>query len=530
VTRRRSPDATQTQGGGPAGAPAGLRVASVPVGSAALSQALAGPGHRNLSLIEAALGVTLSAQGGAVAVRAPNEAALDHATAVLDALIARARAGEDLGEGDVRGAIALTGAAASGRPGSHARPAMARALGVPARRGGVTARTPRQGAYLDALMGGRADLVFGVGPAGTGKTFLAVAAGVAMLMEGRIARVVVTRPAVEAGERLGFLPGDLEEKVDPYLQPIWDAFKALLGPSQFERRRAAGEIEIAPLAFMRGRTLTDALVIVDEAQNTTRMQMKMLLTRLGEGSRMAVNGDPSQVDLPRAGDSGLAEALRILRRVEGVTIVTFETEDVVRHPLVGRIVAAYEADAARAREPVAEGPPVAAAPAPAAPAFAPDVRAADPRWAEALGDLDAFSARALGALAEVLEAEGETIAILFTDDDAQRALNARWRGKDKPTNVLSFPAPPAPAGSDPGDGEGAGAFLGDVALAFETCAAEAHAQGKSLADHAAHLLVHGALHLLGYDHESEADASDMEGLEKEVLARLGVADPYDDHG
>ena len=167
-----------------------------------------------------------------------------------------------------------------------------------------------------------------------------------MLLEGRVSRVVVTRPAVEAGERLGFLPGDLEEKVDPYLQPIWDAFKTLLGAAQLERRKAAGEIEVAPLAFMRGRTLSDAFVIVDEAQNTTRMQMKMLLTRLGEGSRMAVNGDPSQIDLPRSSDSGLPHALRILRRVDGMKIVHFTAEDVVRHPLVGRIVSAYERETA----------------------------------------------------------------------------------------------------------------------------------------------------------------------------------------
>jgi len=184
-------------------------------------------------------------------------------------------------------------------------------------------------------------MVFGIGPAGTGKTYLAVAQGVALLQSGRVDRIVLSRPAVEAGERLGFLPGDMKEKVDPYLRPLYDALHDMLPGEQVARRIAAGEIEIAPLAFMRGRTLAHAYCILDEAQNTTPAQIKMFLTRMGEGSRMVVTGDPTQVDLPSGQPSGLAEALRILEGVEGIGVARFAERDVVRHPLVARIVAAY---------------------------------------------------------------------------------------------------------------------------------------------------------------------------------------------
>jgi len=303
---------------------------------AELVPALCGPGHRFLALIESSLDVTVDSNGGEITLAGDSQA-ITQAGNTLEALFAQLKRGETLGEGDVRAALSFA------RRGTT--PSIQGAISLPGRRGLVQARTPMQAAYLEALTAPNADLVFGVGPAGTGKTYLAAAIGVSLLLEGRVSRLVVCRPAVEAGERLGFLPGDLNEKVDPYLQPIWDSLKNLLGPAQLERRRAAGEIEVAPLAFMRGRTLSDAFVIVDEAQNATKQQMKMVLTRLGEGSRMAVNGDPSQIDLPRSEDSGLAHALGILDGVQGARIIRFGVEDVVRHPLVGRIVAAYDADA-----------------------------------------------------------------------------------------------------------------------------------------------------------------------------------------
>ncbi|MBF0614772.1 MAG: PhoH family protein [Magnetococcales bacterium] len=209
----------------------------------------------------------------------------------------------------------------------------------------IRARTPRQSEYLRALQ--RETVVFAIGPAGTGKTYLAVAAAVLDFIEGRTARIILTRPAVEAGEKLGFLPGDLQEKVDPYLRPLYDALYEMLGYEKVERMLSRNLLEIAPLAYMRGRTLTEASIILDEAQNTTVEQMKMFLTRLGEGSRVVVSGDITQVDLPTHQRSGLAHAVEVLAKVEGISFVWFNHRDVVRHPMVRRIVQAYEEAAAR---------------------------------------------------------------------------------------------------------------------------------------------------------------------------------------
>jgi phosphate starvation-inducible PhoH-like protein len=196
---------------------------------------------------------------------------------------------------------------------------------------------------MEALV--RHDVIFALGPAGTGKTYLAVAQAVSQLITGSVQRLILSRPAVEAGERLGFLPGDMKEKVDPYLRPLYDALYDCLPAEQVERRIASGEIEIAPIAFMRGRTLADAFIILDEAQNTTPAQMKMFLTRFGEGSRMVVCGDPNQTDLPPQTQSGLNDAVGKLEGIEGIAMVRFGIADVVRHPVVGRIVAAYEGPA-----------------------------------------------------------------------------------------------------------------------------------------------------------------------------------------
>ena len=220
-----------------------------------------------------------------------------------------------------------------------------------------SARSPGQAAYIKALRDH--DLVFGIGPAGTGKTYLAVAMAVDLLMTGKVERIVLSRPAVEAGERLGFLPGDLKEKVDPYLRPLYDALHDMLPGDQVAKRIASGEIEIAPLAFMRGRTLANAFVILDEAQNTTPVQMKMFLTRLGENARMAVTGDLSQIDLPPGVASGLSDAIQTLDEVEGVAMVTFTAADVVRHPLVARIVKAYDARQQNQRKVASRAAPIA---------------------------------------------------------------------------------------------------------------------------------------------------------------------------
>jgi phosphate starvation-inducible PhoH-like protein len=211
---------------------------------------------------------------------------------------------------------------------------------ISTRRRTIMARTPVQDAYVRAF--DRAELVFGIGPAGTGKTYLAVAYASAVVERGGADRIVLSRPAVEAGERLGFLPGDMRDKVDPYLRQLYDALYDMMPFEKVERGLQSGVIEVAPLAFMRGRTLSDAIIILDEAQNTTSMQMKMFLTRLGENSKMIVTGDPSQIDLPPGQTSGLVEAARFLHGVKGIAQIRFTAADVVRHPLVTRIVEAYD--------------------------------------------------------------------------------------------------------------------------------------------------------------------------------------------
>jgi phosphate starvation-inducible protein PhoH and related proteins len=264
---------------------------------------------------------------------------------VLEGLYARLKRGDELVSGDVEGAIRLAIAQGSlfDYDPANARPNFEE---INLRKRPVRARTAAQDAYIRALR--RHALAFGTGPAGTGKTWLAVAHAVQLFERKEVDRIILSRPAVEAGERLGFLPGDMREKVDPYLRPIYDALYDLMDARIVERAMQTGEIEIAPLAFMRGRTLANAVVILDEAQNTSSMQMKMFLTRLGENSRMIVTGDPSQVDLPPGQTSGLAEATRLLAGVDGIGHVVFSSQDVIRHELVARIVEAYDNAALKA--------------------------------------------------------------------------------------------------------------------------------------------------------------------------------------
>lgn len=212
----------------------------------------------------------------------------------------------------------------------------------------INPRSETQGTFIDAM--NKYEMVFGLGPAGTGKTFLAVAKAVSAMLEGKVDRIILTRPAVEAGENLGFLPGNLKEKIDPYLRPLYDALYEMLPADMVDKKLENGEIEVAPLAYMRGRTLSHSVVILDEAQNTTPMQMKMFLTRLGEGSRMIINGDLTQTDLPRGTVSGLLDAVKILKKVPGIAFVEFSEKDVVRHGLVSKIVKAYDKANAESKE------------------------------------------------------------------------------------------------------------------------------------------------------------------------------------
>jgi phosphate starvation-inducible PhoH-like protein len=288
-----------------------------------------GDHDRHLPLIERRLAVRIVPKGNQVVIEGPQGAA---AREVLQSLYDRARDGEPVGPGDVDGAIRM----AEGG-GGEAGPDGAGDVRTKMKR--IKVRSPNQGRYITELR--RAELVFGEGPAGTGKTYMAVAVAVEMLLAGKVDRLVLSRPAVEAGERLGFLPGDLKEKVDPYLRPLYDALFDMLPGEEVRKRLETGQIEVAPLAFMRGRTLASAFVILDEAQNTTPEQMKMLLTRLGEHSRMVITGDLTQIDLPSHVKSGLRDALEKLRDVPGISVVRFTDGDVVRHPLVQKIVRAY---------------------------------------------------------------------------------------------------------------------------------------------------------------------------------------------
>ncbi len=300
---------------------------------------LFGQFDQNLVAIENRLGVFITARGDRITLEGTAEA-VAIARDVIGDLYRRIQRGEDIDQGVVDAVIAMTSEPAldgifRSDVGSSAPPIMIRT-----RKKTIVPRSATQTSYMQALA--RDDIIFALGPAGTGKTYLAVAQAVSQLITGSVQRLILSRPAVEAGEKLGFLPGDMKDKVDPYLRPLYDALNDCLPAEQVERRIGSGEIEVAPLAFMRGRTLADAFIILDEAQNTTIPQMKMFLTRFGMNSRMVVCGDPKQVDLPMPASSGLADAVGRLEGVEGMSVVRFSTADVVRHPIVGRIVDAYE--------------------------------------------------------------------------------------------------------------------------------------------------------------------------------------------
>ena len=300
--------------------------------------ALFGQFDVNLVQLESRLGVYIGARGNRIQIEG-TEDAVGRAREVLKGMHQRLIQGHDLDTGAIESLIAMSseptleGIIAGGQ---DAPPIMIRT-----RKKTIVPRSATQIDYMRALAS--RDIIFALGPAGTGKTYVAVAQAVSQLITGSVQRLILSRPAVEAGERLGFLPGDMKEKVDPYLRPLYDALYDCMPPEQVERRLASGEIEVAPIAFMRGRTLADAFVILDEAQNTTPAQMKMFLTRFGQNSRMVVCGDPRQVDIPGGAEhSGLADAVRRLEGVDGIAVTRFGTADVGRHPIVGRIVEAYE--------------------------------------------------------------------------------------------------------------------------------------------------------------------------------------------
>ncbi len=304
---------------------------------------LCGEFDRNLAQIEHALDVQIVRRGNQLAV-VGGGGVRGQAAAVLQTLYAKLEAGRSIDPGAIDGEIRM-GTAENGAPaGSAANLEMFNGgrIEIKTRKMTVEPRSEAQHTYVQALFENK--LAFGIGPAGTGKTYLAVAVGVNLFIGGDVDRIILSRPAIEAGERLGFLPGDMRDKVDPYMQPLYDALHDFLPGKQMAKLIDEKRIEIAPLAFMRGRTLSNAFVVLDEAQNATTMQMKMFLTRLGQGSRMVVTGDPSQVDLPRGATSGLMDAERLLKSIDKISFNYLTSKDVVRHPLVARIIEAYDAD------------------------------------------------------------------------------------------------------------------------------------------------------------------------------------------
>ncbi|MCC5983998.1 MAG: PhoH family protein [Rhodobacteraceae bacterium] len=305
---------------------------------------LCGEFDRNLTHLESQLGVQIVRRGNQLVLMGPADVRAVTAE-VLNAMYAMLAQGRTVEAGDIAALIRM-GGAGDGESGQEQLEMFRTGrLEIRTRKKVISPRTKAQQAYTRALM--ERELNFGIGPAGTGKTYIAVAVAVHMFSEGHVDKIILSRPAVEAGERLGFLPGDMKDKIDPYMQPLYDALNDFLPGKQLQKLMEERRIEIAPLAFMRGRTLANAFVVLDEAQNATEMQMKMFLTRLGEGSRMAITGDRSQVDLPRGVQSGLRAAERILDGVEGISFSYFTAADVVRHPLVARIINAYERDEER---------------------------------------------------------------------------------------------------------------------------------------------------------------------------------------
>ncbi len=307
-----------------------------------LVKVLVGVNDENIRLIERMLNVEVLSFGNQITIRGASGDA-ENAKTAIDILYEKASKGHVIGAQEVKAAVRICGGS-----GSVEEKQNLSEIVLKTKKRYIYPRSQTQAKYITEMM--KNELVFGLGPAGTGKTYLAVALAVSMMIEGAVDKIILSRPAVEAGENLGFLPGDLKEKVDPYLRPLYDALYEMLPAEQVDKKLALGEIEIAPLAFMRGRTLSNSFVILDEAQNTTPMQMKMFLTRLGENSRMVINGDLSQVDLPRGTISGLRDALDTLKGIGNISSVTFSANDVVRHGLVAKIVKAYEEKSKKERD------------------------------------------------------------------------------------------------------------------------------------------------------------------------------------
>ena len=398
----------------------------------------------------------------------------------------------------------------------------------------IRPKTLGQKAYVDAI--DEHTITFGIGPAGTGKTYLAMAKAVQALQRKEVERIILTRPAVEAGERLGFLPGTLTDKIDPYLRPLYDALNEMMDPELVPKLLAAGTVEVAPLAYMRGRTLNNAFVVLDEAQNTTPEQMKMFLTRLGFGTRMVVTGDITQIDLP-TGTSGLRLVTQVLSEVDDIFFARLTSEDVVRHTLVGRIVDAYtkyderEAGARLRADSGCRGrqPRAASRPRPArSQGSGPRAAAPPPMSIEinnesgAEADEGALQRLAIFALDHLYVHPDAELAILLVDEAAMEQLHVQWMDEPGPTDVLSFPMDELRPGSE--DEVTPAGLLGDIVLCPQVAIAQAETAGHSSMDEMLLLTAHGILHLLGFDHSEPDDEKEMFGIQRDILVGFTLAE------
>ncbi len=497
---------------------------------------LLGATDENLIALESALAADIHVRGNTVTLSgSPADVAL--AERVFGELVTIVRRGQTLGPDAVRRTVGML------TQGLSESPADVLSLDILSRRGKtIRPKTLNQKRYVDAI--DSHTIVFGIGPAGTGKTYLAMAKAVQALQTKQVNRIILTRPAVEAGERLGFLPGTLHEKIDPYLRPLHDALHDMMDPEAIPKLMQAGVIEVAPLAYMRGRTLNDAFIILDEAQNTTAEQMKMFLTRLGFGAKIVVTGDVTQIDLPGGARSGLAAATEILEGIDDIHFARLDSSDVVRHRLVSDIVDAYGRFEATREDGIRPGQPrpaprriaaAGAAPVTAAPPPVQSVvqKAAVPEGRSEEGStpmsieisnesgMDVSEEDLLDVARFVIARmdvhPAAELSMVLVDSDTMADLHMRWMDLPGPTDVMSFPMDELEPGGRPDAPEPGPAMLGDIVLCPPFAAEQAEKAGHPVAHELALLTVHGMLHLLGYDHAEPDEEKEMFALQNQLL-------------
>ena len=484
---------------------------SLELDSIELAAAIFGSGDQNIHLLEKEFRVTAVCRGSVLRFTGEQKD-VDAAARAVDGMVTLMENHTPLEEQTVRYCISL----AHGGEEKRLRELTDDFVAVTAKGRPIHPKTLGQKEYLAAIR--KNAITFGVGPAGTGKTYLAVAMAVKAFKSKDVSRIILTRPAVEAGEKLGFLPGDLQNKVDPYLRPLYDGLFDLLGAETFQKLFEKQVIEVAPLAYMRGRTLDDAFIILDEAQNTTPEQMKMFLTRMGVGSKVVVTGDVTQIDLPDKVRSGLIDALHVLRDVEGIAQVRLTEKDVVRHRLVQQIVKAYERPPRRRL--------------PAATTINKQWRSInvsnkvlitnDQNVVKVPSGLRILIRRSCNAVLDFEHFDGPAeISVTFVDNNRIHELNKEYRDKDSATDVLSFPL--GENGEYDIDEDNGCKLLGDIVISMERAMEQAELYGHSLQREVAYLTVHSMLHLLGYDHEAGGlEAVRMREKEEAVLIQLGL--------